>query len=256
MSLLPSFPRMVEPGWNRDLSQAFSLHVILSTDLSQLADQFGIPPRTAYGRITLCVALGASFVVMVILIDRFVRSSPPNSISLSFAADQSESDTSEPSNGLTDQVSRTAFAPVPSPKEPAHSVPPVGVKPVERPVAVAVEVEPVDVDPPTPVTAAYTEETLRKYLPEWALAPVPARVEGPWIQVRRVTRSREPTLFPSLRLALNETKGTIEIADDGPFPINDFRVPGEFRLICAAPASIQSSGSTALTWRRSGPCSV
>ena len=185
--------------------------------------------------ITLCVALGASFVVMVILIDRFVRSSPPNSISPSFAADQPESDTSEPSNGLTDQVSRTAPAPVPSPKEPAHSVPPVGVKPVERPVAVAVAVEPVDVDPPAPVTAAYTDETLRKYLPEWALAPVPARVEGPLIQVRRVTRSREPTLFPSLRLALNETKGTVEIADEGPFPINDFRVPGESRLIRARP---------------------
>ena len=117
--------------------------------------------------ITLCVALGASFVVMVILIDRFVRSSPPNSISPSFAADQPESATSEPSNGLTDPVSRTASAPVPSPREPAHLVPPVDVRAVEWPVAVAVEVEPVDVDPPAPVTAAYTEETLRKYLPEW-----------------------------------------------------------------------------------------
>ncbi|MGZ5997421.1 MAG: hypothetical protein ACXWN0_17335, partial [Isosphaeraceae bacterium] len=182
---------------------------------------------------TLCVALGASFFVMVILIDRFVRSSPPNSISPSFAPDQPESDRSEPSNGMIDQVSRTVPSPVPSRKEPAHSVPPVDVKPVERPVAVAVE--PVDVDPPAPVTAAYTEETLRKYLPEWALAPVPARVEGPLIQVRRVARSREPALFPSLRLALNETRGTIEIADEGPFPINDFRVPGESRLIRARP---------------------
>ena len=119
------------------------------------------------GWITLCVAIGTSFVVMVILIDRFVRSSPPNSISPSFAPDQPESDRSEPSNGMTDQVSRTVPSPVPSRKEPAHSVPPVDVKPVERPVAVAVE--PVDVDPPAPVTAAYTEEKLRKYLPEWAL---------------------------------------------------------------------------------------
>jgi hypothetical protein len=100
---------------------------------------------------------------------------------------------------------------------------------------VAVAVEPVDVDPPVPVTAAYTEETLKKYLPEWALAPVPTRVDGPLIQVRRVAGSREPTRFPSLRLALNETKGTIEIADEGPFPINDFRVPGESRLIRSRP---------------------
>jgi hypothetical protein len=66
--------------------------------------------------ITLCVAIGASFVVMVILIDRFVRSFPPNSISPSFAADQPESDRSEPSNGMTDQVSRTVPSPVSSRK--------------------------------------------------------------------------------------------------------------------------------------------
>jgi serine/threonine-protein kinase len=51
--------------------------------------------------------------------------------------------------------------------------------------------------------------------------------------VRRVARSRLPTQFPSLRLALNETKGTIEIVDEGPFAISDFRVPGESRLIRA-----------------------
>ncbi len=90
-------------------------------------------------------------------------------------------------------------------------------------------------DPPARGIPAYTEETLRKYLPDWALAPVPERVEGPLIQVRRVAKSREPTLFPSLRLAFNETKGTVEIADEGPFAINDFRVPGESRLIRARP---------------------
>ncbi len=94
-------------------------------------------------------------------------------------------------------------------------------------------IEPVDPDPPAPLSSAYTEETLRKYLPEWAMAPVPTRVEGPLIQVRRVARSRQPTRFPSLRLALNETRGTIEIVDEGPFAINDFRVPGESRVIRA-----------------------
>src|SRR5208337_4266098 len=188
---------------------------------------------SASASITLCVAIGASFVFMVIVIDRVVRSSPPTSISSSIAPEQPESDRSEPSNGTTDQVSRTVPTPVLFRKEPALPVPPMAVKPVERPAAVAVE--PVDVDPPAPVTAAYTEETLRQYLPEWALAPVPTRVEGPLIQVRRVAGAREPTLFPTLRLALNETRGTIEIADEGPFPINDFRVPGESRLIRARP---------------------
>ena len=204
--------------------------------------------------ITLCVAIGASFVFMVIMIDRFVRSVPPSSASSWIAPDHPDSDRSEASNAMTDQVSPTVRAPVPSRKEPALPVPPVAVKPVERPAANAVE--PVDVDPPVHVAAAYTQETLRKYLPEWALAPVSTRVEGPLIQVRRVAGSREPTHFPSLRLALNETKGTIEIADEGPFPINDFRVPGESRVIPRGPASIPSSGLTALTWSRSGPCRV
>jgi serine/threonine protein kinase len=181
--------------------------------------------------ITLCVAIGASFVFMVIVIDRFVRSSPANSTSPSFASDQPASDTSEPAIGMTDQAPRTIPPPVPPRKDRASSSPPPDAKPADRLGAVAVEPE--DVDPPGPVAARYTEETLRKYLPEWALAPVPSRVEGPLFQVRRVAGARDPTLVPTLRMALNETKGTIEIADEGPFSINDFRVPGETRLIRA-----------------------
>jgi len=214
-------------GSTRSLApRAGPLEAILVPDTRQSS-------LSASAWITLCVAIGASFVFMVIVIDRVVRSSPPTSISSSIAPEQPESDRNEPSNGTTDQVSRTVPTPVLFRKEPALPVPPMAVKPVERPAAVAVE--PVDVDPPAPVTAAYTAETLRKYLPGWALAPVPTRVEGPLIQVRRVAGSREPTLFPTLRLALNETRGTIEIADEGPFPINDFRVPGESRLIRARP---------------------
>ncbi len=185
--------------------------------------------------ITLCVAIGASFVFMVIVIDRTVRQSPSTQLASAPAPNQPESERSDASNGAAGPVSLKVPHPVPVPSrtEPALPVPPAVLKPVEPPVAVAVE--PPDVDPPAPVTAAYTAETLKKYLPEWALAPVPTRVEGPLIQVRRVAGSREPTLFPSLRLALNETKGTIEIADEGPFPINDFRVPGESRLIRARP---------------------
>ena len=61
-------------------------------------------------------------------------------------------------------------------------------------------------------------------MPAWALAPVPERVEGPLVQVRRVVESRDPTDLSTLRKGFDETKGTIEIADEGPFLINDCRV--------------------------------
>ena len=122
------------------------------------------------------------------------------------------------------------LSPVPARKEPALPAPSIPARPVERPAAAVVE--PMDVDLPAPVPTAYTDETLRQYLPGWALVSVPTQVEGPLLQVRRVAASREPT---SLRLALNETRGTIEIADEGPFAINDFRIFGESRMIRARP---------------------
>ena len=105
--------------------------------------------------------------------------------------------------------------------------------PPPKPVTVAAEPE--DFDPPPAAVDSYSTETLRKYLPEWALAPVPERVEGPLVQVRRVVESRDPTDLDTLRKGLDETKGTVEIADEGPFLINDFRVFGEVRLIRARP---------------------
>jgi hypothetical protein len=157
---------------------------------------------------------------MVIVIDRVVRSSPPTSIRSSIAPEQPESDRSEPSNGTTDQVSRTVPTPVLFRKEPALPVPPMAVQPVERPAAVAVE--PVDVDPPAPVTAAYTAETLRKYLPGWALAPVPTRVEGPLIQARRA----ETSLFCCTGANLTVRNCTITLINPANQPFTLVRAEG------------------------------
>jgi serine/threonine-protein kinase len=84
-------------------------------------------------------------------------------------------------------------------------------------------------------TNFYSAETLKKWLPEWALAPVPTKVEGPLIQLRRVVESREPSTVSTLRMALDETKGSVEIGDEGPFLINDLRIPGDARVIRARP---------------------
>lgn len=96
-------------------------------------------------------------------------------------------------------------------------------------------VEPLDEPPLTPPLPRYTPETLIKYLPPWGRAPIVDQVEGPTTRVLRAPEIREAGTVSSLRQALDVTKGTIEIGDEGPFTIDDFRVPGDPRLIRAAP---------------------
>ena len=143
----------------------------------------------------------------VILIDRFVRSSPPNSIS-----HRSLRTAGERPERVVEPAVRQSLgqfrSPVPS-RRSGHSVPPVDVKPMERPAPAWVEPEDID---RAPVPASYTDETLRTYLPDWALTPIPARVEGPssrsvgcpcvsqpsfprcaWLSTRPRARSRLPT---------------------------------------------------------------
>jgi serine/threonine-protein kinase len=73
-----------------------------------------------------------------------------------------------------------------------------------------------------------------KYLPDWARSPVPKRVSGPFVVVRRVSDANDPATVPSLHLALDgRIGGTVELADQGPLPVDDLRVAGETRLIRA-----------------------
>jgi eukaryotic-like serine/threonine-protein kinase len=181
--------------------------------------------------VSVSVALALTFIVSVIAIDRLVRSSPPDMRNLEQPVDQ-------PGTGLVEPPGVEPERPAP-PSVPAPSVAKkVSVRPPDVPAHPASApaggwVEPRDPEPAPARASPYTDEALKKYLPGWALLPVPSRVEGPLLQVRRVPGSRDPSTFPTLRLALDETRGTIEIADQGPLLINDFRVPGETRLIRA-----------------------
>jgi eukaryotic-like serine/threonine-protein kinase len=99
-------------------------------------------------------------------------------------------------------------------------------------------VEEVDTEPAPigPASSLLQSEALSKLLPEWARAPIPDRISGPFVVVRRVVESSDPTIFPTLRAALDsKIGGTVELADDGPLFINDFRVSGDSRLIRARP---------------------
>jgi serine/threonine-protein kinase len=182
--------------------------------------------------VALCVALGAAFVFSVIVIDHFVR--PSRSDNASRAQTASLPENSPPER----RVAKPALPPHPPvPVIPRRDAPPPAhAATVARPAEVKTppdRTEPEDTDPTAPRLASYTVETLKKYLPEWALAPIPGRIEGPLIQVRRFGGSRESSIVSSLRMALDETKGTIAIADEGPFLLNDFRPAGVTRLVRA-----------------------
>ena len=75
-----------------------------------------------------------------------------------------------------------------------------------------------------------------RFLPEWARSAVPDRIDGPFVVVRRVVESSDAFTVPTLYMALDQKiGGTVEIADEGPFFNDDFRVAGETRLIRARP---------------------
>ena len=83
--------------------------------------------------------------------------------------------------------------------------------------------------------AASTEAEAR-FLPDWARSPVPDRIDGPFVVVRRTFTSGDPFKLPALDLALDRHRGgTIELADEGPLYVDDLRVAGDSRLIRARP---------------------
>ena len=66
-----------------------------------------------------------------------------------------------------------------------------------------------------------------KYLPDWAGSPVPDRVEGPFVVVRRITDSDDPSIVSSLHRRLDvHIGGTVELADEGPLAVEDLRLAG------------------------------
>jgi eukaryotic-like serine/threonine-protein kinase len=98
-------------------------------------------------------------------------------------------------------------------------------------------VEPADTEPPKSAGATQAEALSNtRFLPDWARLPVPDRIDGPFAVVRRVVESSDAFTFPTLSMALDQKiGGTIEIADEGPFFNDDFRVAGNTRLIRARP---------------------
>jgi serine/threonine-protein kinase len=73
-------------------------------------------------------------------------------------------------------------------------------------------------------------------LPDWARSPVPDRVDGPFVVVRRIVDAADSQSVPELHMALDRhLGGTVELADEGPLYEDDFRIAGETRLVRARP---------------------
>jgi serine/threonine protein kinase len=97
-------------------------------------------------------------------------------------------------------------------------------------------VEPKDRDPipGSELPRAAEAADSRSYLPEWARVPPSGHTELPLIVVRRVADPSANQTMPTLQKALDEYRGGIvELADQGPLPLEDLRVSGESRLIRA-----------------------
>jgi eukaryotic-like serine/threonine-protein kinase len=82
---------------------------------------------------------------------------------------------------------------------------------------------------------SYAAELEARFVPTWASAQIPARIDGPFVTLRRVVDTPDQSHVTALRRAFESVGGTIEIADDGPFNEADFRIAGKRRLIRARP---------------------
>ncbi|QEH32795.1 Serine/threonine-protein kinase PrkC [Aquisphaera giovannonii] len=185
------------------------------------------------GWAALFTAVGLIFILSVVLIDRLVRTGPDDP---RFAAELAPED-----DGEEETAPALASRP-PEPEPEAATVRPMTTVPGpvrKPPVPVPPDPESTWAEPEDPDVRprreAFSDEILRAYLPDWALVPVPTRLEGPLTVVRRVPAIRDASVVNTLRAGLEKTKGTIEIADEGPFSISTPLLSTENRMVRARP---------------------
>jgi serine/threonine-protein kinase len=96
-------------------------------------------------------------------------------------------------------------------------------------------VEPTDDEPAliNALEARFDIVGAAKSIPDWARSSVPDRIDGPSVVVRRAAQSKDQSVTSTLRAVADAIGGTIELADEGPFFIDDPRIVGASRLIRA-----------------------
>jgi serine/threonine protein kinase len=94
--------------------------------------------------------------------------------------------------------------------------------------------EPAEPAPTEAVPATYDEAALASLDLRPVLARDPGVAPSPVLKVRRAGSGRERATLDAPRRALDQLAGTVEIADDGPFFEQDWRVAGSPRVVRAA----------------------
>jgi len=176
-----------------------------------------------------CVVIGAAVIVVVIGMDLILRPFP----------DYTPVDYSRalPPTPLQSQPPPTTLQPAVAAARPSASPPPQGPATWREPL-----------DAPATVASGKTHppEILADHLPSWARVPVVLESDGPTTVVRRAPGVGDAGAVSTLRLGLDVPRGVVEIADVGPFTLNDPRVPGEARVIRSRPgfrAAVRIEGS-------------
>jgi serine/threonine-protein kinase len=206
-----------------------------STDLEPL--EAALPSDRANSA-SLWIISGAlvGVAVIIVTIGLLQLFGPPGS------GEHATVDTERDSNA--DTVSRVATVPQPS-RAATNSTPngPTGVGFDSRRSARSTRIEPekrweepADNEPAVETLGASSEPAGGLALvPDWARLPVPERIDGPFVAVRRVVQPEDGgTTVRALHMALDRfIGGTVELRDEGPFFVDDLRVAGANRLIRA-----------------------
>ncbi len=100
-----------------------------------------------------------------------------------------------------------------------------------------VAASPTETPPPTETLSALGMAGV-----EEELAP---RAEAPFVEVRRVDTLRDRDHVADLRRAFDTLGGTVDVADDGPFFEQDFRITGPNRVVRARPGFRPDRGARA-----------
>ncbi|WP_255487480.1 serine/threonine-protein kinase [Paludisphaera rhizosphaerae] len=171
-----------------------------------------------------CVLIGAAVVASVIGLDLIFRPLPD--VIPPHSTEPSRNKAVVERGGTPPQPVVESSPPIAQRPQPATAPPPVAKPAWEEPV-----------DPPAESIApkVYSAGVRSAYLPAWAQEPVPSEIPGPRTIIRRVSGTEEPGAIASLRQGLDVTKGVVELADVGPFMLDDLRIPGETRLVRSRP---------------------
>jgi serine/threonine-protein kinase len=196
-----------------------------------------LPPRapnSAPSWVLSSIAIGAALVLLVIGLNEFlgrsrgsghVDAESPDAGAVALM-DQSARPSAVPSTASSSPSSQaTQRKPAPGSGRPSSAdLPARWAEPEDR-----------DPIPGSETPRAAEGADTRTYLPEWARVPASGHADSPLVVVRRVAEQGgdNPTM-PTLQRALDEFRGgTIELADQGPLPLEDLRVSGESRRIRA-----------------------